>query len=37
MKKVEYRERETVLPEETVKKYSNMEFWRPKMGELQYS
>ena len=37
MKKVEYRERETVLPEETVKKYSNMEFWRPKMKELKYS
>lgn len=37
MMKVEYRERETVLPEETVKKYSKMEFWCPKLGTLKYS
>jgi sulfotransferase len=28
-KKVEYHCRETILPEEVIKKYSNMEFWRP--------
>lgn len=35
-KKVEYKERKTILPEETIKKYSNMEFWRPKPSEKQY-
>ena len=36
-RRVEYRERTTILPEETIKKYSGMEFWRPKRGELKYS
>lgn len=37
MKKVEYRERPTILPEETIKKYSNMEFWRPKPPRVAYT
>jgi sulfotransferase len=37
MKRVEYRERISILPEETIKKYSNMEFWRSKLKEFKYS
>lgn len=36
MKKVVHEPRPTVLPEETVKKYSGLEFWRPKMGQTEY-
>lgn len=35
--KVEYHERTTILPEEIIKKYSNMEFWRPKLSKVAYS
>lgn len=35
MTQVKYCERETVLPDKTIKKYSNMEFWRPKTKEIK--